>query len=76
MADFDVEVDASGLSCPLPMLKCKKALNQLASGQVVQVIATDPGAPADFVDFAKHSGHRLLSSEQQGDRWVLRVQRK
>lgn len=64
LTDCDRELDATGLSCPLPILKCKKLLNQMAAGETVRVLATDPGAPADFADFAEQSGHRLLESSE------------
>jgi len=60
--NFDRELDARGLPCPLPALKAKHALNELASGQVLKVIATDPGSVRDMEAFARMTGHRLLSS--------------
>ncbi|HCP54541.1 MULTISPECIES: sulfurtransferase TusA family protein [Pseudomonas] len=60
---FDDEVDATGLSCPLPLLKAKLALNQLASGAVLKVIATDAGSQRDFRAFAKLAGHQLVHEE-------------
>jgi tRNA 2-thiouridine synthesizing protein A len=59
----DAEVDASGLNCPLPLLKAKLALNRLASGAVLKVIATDAGSQRDFRTFAKLAGHTLLHEE-------------
>ena len=59
----DVELDASGLNCPLPLLKAKMALNKLASGAVLKVIATDAGSQRDFRTFAKLAGHTLLREE-------------
>ncbi|MEA9976989.1 MULTISPECIES: sulfurtransferase TusA family protein [unclassified Pseudomonas] len=59
----DAEVDASGLNCPLPLLKAKLELNRLASGSVLKVIATDAGSQRDFRTFAKLSGHILLHEE-------------
>ena len=53
MADFDQELDASGLNCPLPILRAKKAIAGLESGQVLRIIATDPGSVKDFEAFAK-----------------------
>jgi len=53
MADFDQELDASGLNCPLPILRAKKTLNAMAGGQILHVIATDPGSVKDFDAFAK-----------------------
>jgi len=63
----DAELDASGLSCPLPLLKAKLALNGLASGKVLKVIATDPGSQRDFRSFARLAGHQLRhESLEQG----------
>ena len=56
----DAELDASGLNCPLPLLKAKMELNRLASGAVLKVIATDPGSQRDSSTFARLSGHTLL----------------
>lgn len=62
--DFDKEVDARGLTCPLPILRTKKMLAEMQSGQVVRVLATDPGSVKDFQAFAKQTGNELL---QQGE---------
>lgn len=62
MADFDSELDARGLNCPLPILRAKKALNELSGGQVLRVIATDPGSVKDFEAFAKQTGNELVES--------------
>jgi TusA-related sulfurtransferase len=59
----DVELDASGLNCPLPLLKAKMELNKLQSGAVLKVIATDAGSQRDFRSFAKLAGHTLLLEE-------------
>ena len=56
----DAELDATGLSCPLPLLKAKLELNRLASGDVLKVLATDGGSQRDFAAFARLAGHRLL----------------
>src|SRR5262249_8368586 len=69
--DFDKELDARGLSCPLPILKTKKSLNELASGQVLKVVATDPGSVKDFDAFANQTGHALLSSTQQDKEFIF-----
>ncbi len=58
--DFDREVDARGLNCPLPILRTKKALAEMASGQVLRVLATDPGSIKDFQAFARQTGNELL----------------
>jgi tRNA 2-thiouridine synthesizing protein A len=63
---FDSELDASGLNCPLPILRAKKTLNTLDAGQVLHVIATDPGSLKDFEAFAKQTGNELIESRQEG----------
>jgi tRNA 2-thiouridine synthesizing protein A len=60
--DFDKELDARGLNCPLPILRAKKALTDMLSGQVLKIVATDPGSVKDFAAFAKQTGNPLLSS--------------
>ena len=68
MADFDQELDARGLNCPLPILRAKKALNDLGDGQVLRIMATDPGSVKDFEAFAQQTGNTLLeSTEDKGE---------
>lgn len=57
---YDRELDARGLKCPLPILHTKKSLNGMASGQVLRILATDPGSMRDFMAFSRQSGHELL----------------
>ncbi|MCW8900116.1 MAG: sulfurtransferase TusA family protein [Gammaproteobacteria bacterium] len=71
MADFDQELDASGLNCPLPILRAKKALAGLSAGQVLHIIATDPGAVKDFEAFAKQTGNELMESKEEGGKFVF-----
>jgi len=59
-----VELDATGLQCPMPLLKAKRALNGMAPGERLRVLATDRGSVRDFRVFAEQSGHRLLASEE------------
>ncbi len=73
---FDVELDTCGLNCPLPILKAKKALTAMASGQVLKVLATDPGALRDFEAFARQTGHALLAQETEGERFFIWMKRK
>jgi tRNA 2-thiouridine synthesizing protein A len=73
---IDKKIDTSGLNCPLPILKAKKALNEMSSGQVLQVVATDPGAWRDFEAFARQTGNDLLMQEQNGDRFVFALKRR
>ncbi len=58
----DKELDARGLNCPLPILRAKKALSELSSGQTLKIIATDPGSVKDFQAFAKQTGNTLMES--------------
>jgi tRNA 2-thiouridine synthesizing protein A len=60
---FDIELDTQGLNCPLPILKAKKALSSMSSGQVLKVISTDRGSTRDFAAFCKQTGHELLKQE-------------
>lgn len=75
MADFDQELDACGLNCPLPILRAKKSLAGLASGQVLRIIATDPGAVKDFEAFSKQTGNLLLESTEQDGKFYFRLQK-
>lgn len=61
---FDIELDARGLNCPLPILKAKRALNDMTSGQVLKIVATDPGSVQDFQAFSKQTGNPLLASDE------------
>lgn len=69
--NFDTELDARGLNCPLPILRAKKALNGLTAGKVLKVMATDPGAVKDFAAFANQTGNALLSSVEAGGEYVF-----
>ena len=71
--DIDVHLDVRGLQCPMPLLKAKRALNTLSSGDILEVVATDPGSVKDFRVFSEQSGHRLVESEEcEGEfRFVL-----
>lgn len=69
MANFDQELDASGLNCPLPILRAKKALASLSAGQVLHIIATDPGSVKDFEAFAKQTGNELMESTEEGGKF-------
>lgn len=66
--EFDKEVDARGLNCPLPILRAKKALAEVESGQTVKVLATDPGSVKDFQAFARQTGNDLLGQSETADR--------
>ncbi|MFM7118673.1 MAG: sulfurtransferase TusA family protein [Gammaproteobacteria bacterium] len=73
---FDKEVDASGYNCPLPILKAKKALAELSSGQVLKLIATDPGAQRDFEAFCKQTGNELIDQHDDGTVWAFYLRRR
>jgi tRNA 2-thiouridine synthesizing protein A len=71
MTDFNRELDASGLNCPLPILRARKALGDMSRGQVLKVISTDQGSVKDFEAFAKQTNNPLLSSGDQGGKFVF-----
>lgn len=77
---FDQTLDTRGLKCPLPILRCKKALAELAPGQVLKAYATDPGATKDFQAFCKQTGHVMLSLEETKEAdltvFVFHIQKK
>lgn len=73
---FDFEVDARGLNCPLPILKAKKALSAASSGQVVKIVATDPGSKRDFEAFARQTGNAIVSQAQDDDVWTFYLKRR
>ncbi len=66
--NFDKELDARGLSCPLPILRTKKALNDMSKGQIMRILTTDPGSVRDFAAFAKQTGHELLASNELAEK--------
>jgi tRNA 2-thiouridine synthesizing protein A len=73
---FDKELDARGLNCPLPILRTKKALSDMVSGQILKITATDPGSVRDFQAFSKQTGHSLVSSDSTGDMFTFFMQKK
>lgn len=74
--NFDRELDARGLTCPLPILKTKKALADMPSGHVLRVLATDKGSVRDFDAFARQTGNTLLSQTEENGEYVFFMQRK
>ena len=70
------ELDATGLSCPMPLLKAKKALNELDPGDCLRVVATDPGSVRDFAVFSEQSGHALLESRQEDGRYYYLLRKR
>jgi len=75
LSDYTKELDASGLNCPMPILRAKKALKELNSGEVLRVIATDPGSVKDFEAFAKQTGNELLESNEEDGSFYYRLRK-
>lgn len=75
MANFDQELDATGLNCPLPILRAKKALATLTTGQVLRVVSTDPGSVKDFDAFAKQTGNTLVESRQEAGKYLFLIKK-
>ena len=74
--NFDKELDARGLNCPLPILRAKKALTDMSTGQVLKIIATDPGSVKDFQAFSKQTGNGLLSHAEAQKEFTFFMKRK
>jgi TusA-related sulfurtransferase len=70
------ELDTRGLNCPLPILKAKKALADMRSGEVLKVVATDPGSMRDFQAFARQTGNELVEQESSNDEFVHFLRRR
>jgi tRNA 2-thiouridine synthesizing protein A len=73
---FDQELDCSGLACPMPILKTKKAIDALQVGQVLKMTATDPGSLPDIQAWTSKTGHELVAHEQNGDKFTFYIKRK
>jgi tRNA 2-thiouridine synthesizing protein A len=73
---IDKELDTRGLNCPLPILKAKKALGELASGQMLKIVATDPGSVRDFQAFAKQTGNELVEQQTVGADFIHVMRRR
>ena len=74
--EWNTELDTRGLNCPLPILKAKKALADMISGQVLKVVATDPGSNRDFQAFARQTGNELVDQEAQGEEFIHYLRRR
>ena len=74
--DFEKHLDARGVNCPLPILRTKKALTDMQSGQVLRVIATDPGSVKDFQAFSKQTGNELLLHSQADSEFVFYLRKR
>ena len=75
MSDFNEELDARGLNCPLPILRAKKAINGLEVDQVLKIVATDPGSVKDFEAFCKQTGNELVSTAEDGDEFTFFIKK-
>ncbi len=75
MTDVAATLDARGLNCPLPILKAKKEINKIGSGEVLKIIATDPGSVKDFEAFTKQTGHELLESSESGGEFTFLIKK-
>lgn len=75
MTDIAHRLDARGMNCPLPILRTRKAIDQLARGQVLEIIATDPGSVKDMASFCEQTGNRLVASNEAQDCFVFRIEK-
>lgn len=75
MSNNQIELDASGLNCPLPILRAKKSIAGLTSGDVLHVTATDPGSVKDFESFCKQTGNELVSSGEENGKFIFDIRK-
>ena len=73
---FDRDLDARGLNCPLPILRTKRSLNEMQSGQVLKILATDPMSVRDFQAFSRQTGHELVSHAEAGKEFTFFMKKK
>ena len=73
---FDKELDARGLNCPLPILRSKKALTDMQPGETLKIVATDPGAMKDFQAFAKQTGHELVYASEANKEFLFLLRKR
>ena len=74
--NIDIELDTRGLNCPLPILKAKKALTDMLTGQLLRVVSTDPGSTRDFQAFARQTGNELLDQQVEGADFIHVLKRR
>ena len=72
----DKELDTRGLNCPMPIMKAKKAMTEISAGQVLKIVATDPGSVKDFDAFVKQTGYEMLGSSQAGGDFIFFIKKK
>ena len=75
MTTLKQELDARGLNCPLPILRVKKTITSMTRGQVLRILATDPGSVKDFDAFCKQTGNELLASEHHGSEYAFLIRK-
>jgi len=75
MPNFDKELDASGLTCPMPVMKCKKMLQTLTTGQVLHLMATDPGTKSDIPVLVGKTGDQILESGEEGGKYHFYIKK-
>lgn len=75
MVAADQTLDCSGMACPMPILKTKKAVDGLQSGQVLKLIATDPGSTSDIEAWTSKTGHSLVGSEKENDKYIFYIKK-
>jgi tRNA 2-thiouridine synthesizing protein A len=76
MTDYDAELDARQLACPMPVLLAKKSLSKLASGEVLRILATDTQSPKDFAVFCRQTGNELVSSSEKDGEFTFYLRRR
>jgi len=74
--EFDKEVDASGLKCPLPILRCKKSLSEISAAQILKIISTDLGSVKDFNAFCMQTGHELLQLDSTDSTFTFYIKKR
>lgn len=74
--EFDKEVDASGLNCPLPILRCKKGLSEIGTAQILKITSTDPGSVKDFEAFCVQTGHELLQLDSSETEFTFYIKKR
>lgn len=75
MSEFNQELDARGLNCPLPILRTKKAMNGMAAGEVLKVVATDPGSVKDMEAYCKQTGNDIVGSTENGGEYTFLIKK-
>lgn len=75
MSDFDIEIDTSGLNCPLPVLKARKSLNEMSTGEKLRLVCTDRGALKDIPAFCKMTGNPLQDTQESAGKWVFIIEK-